>query len=72
LALLERDAHRDGAIEPTDKVALWAAWISRRADQLDPLVEAEPSILDLSFEEYEQGVGRPEATDPPSSKPPLR
>jgi ferritin-like metal-binding protein YciE len=72
LALLERTASRDGGIEPTDKAAQWAAWISSRADQLDPLVEAEPSILGLGFEEYEQRSGGLEATDAPSSEPPAR
>jgi hypothetical protein len=43
LALLESDAQRVGGIEPTDKVAQWAAWISGRADQLDPLKEVEVS-----------------------------
>lgn len=67
-ALLEHDAHRDSAIDPTDKVARWAAWITSRADQLDPLVEAEPLILELSFEEYEQRIGRLETTDVLSSR----
>lgn len=50
----------------------WAAWISSRADQLDPLKEAEPPILALSFEEYELRIGMLETTDAPLSKPPLR
>lgn len=49
LALIERAAQRDGGVEPTDEVAQWAAWICGRADQLDPLVPCESSILDLSF-----------------------
>jgi hypothetical protein len=67
-ALLDRDAHRDGGIEPIDKVAQWAARIASRADQLDHLVEAELSILELIFEEYEQGIGGLETTDVLSSR----
>ena len=31
----------------------WCEWALNQADRLDPLVEAQPSILDLSFEQYE-------------------
>lgn len=68
----QSSAQQDGGIEPTNEVAQWTAWISSRADQLDPPVEAEPSMLDLSFEEYERGLGGLETTDAARSKPSSR
>ncbi|MBL9084187.1 MAG: hypothetical protein JNK76_20475 [Planctomycetales bacterium] len=32
----------------------WCEWAMKQADRLDPLVEAQPSILDMSFEQYER------------------
>jgi hypothetical protein len=43
--------------QPT-RLSSGGAWISSRAVQLEPLVQAEASILDRSFEEDEQRIGR--------------
>ena len=36
------------------------------ADRLDPLVDAQPSILDLSFEQYEGQKAREDDVNQPS------
>lgn len=48
-------AARDQAVHDDDR-SRWCDWAAKQADRLDPLVESERSILDMTFEEYERRV----------------
>lgn len=48
-------AARHQAVHDDDR-SRWCDWAMKQADRLDPLVESQRSILDMTFEEYEQGV----------------
>ncbi|MBN8626034.1 MAG: hypothetical protein J0M17_11135 [Planctomycetes bacterium] len=60
----------DQAVHDDDR-SQWCDWAMKQADRLDPLVDNERSILDMTFEEYDRqvtGEERPEiatATETP-------
>lgn len=47
----------------------WCEWAMKQADRLDPLVEAQPSVLDMSFEQYEVQVAKEDLVDSSSLIP---
>ena len=44
-----------GATEPSGEFAQWLDWATQQADQLDPLVESPPSVLDEDIGEEDEG-----------------